>query len=149
MGIYLEYFAASSDEVAAAVLDTGPAGATPAVPMVDLKGVEPVAVMGSLESLLTGREYEEVVENPRHGYAVADHDDGVWVVALTQELRDALASSADDEVRIAVSALAMMPELVLGDAEDVAWVVEGLKELAALARTAKSRGDGLYCWMSV
>jgi len=43
--------------------------------------------------------------------------------------------------------LAATEEVAAADGEDVEAVVDGVLELAALARTARERGEGMYCWL--
>ena len=147
MGILTDYFVAPSDEAAAEVLSSGPSGVAD-LPALQMKGLEPVVVMGSLEAILTGRDYDEVSENPRQGFMFSYDDDGERsVTALTNELRDALATSAESRLREAGVELAATEELMALDDEDVKAVVDGVLELAALARIARDRGEGMYCWM--
>lgn len=146
MGVACDYFAAASDDEAASVLESGPL-AQGSVDTVELKGVEPVVAMGILESLLTQQPYEVVVENPRQGLQVADHDDGVFVMAMTSELQTALATAERVVLHQAASRWAENPELAVTDEEDLDALTEGLVELAALARRASARGEYLYCWM--
>ena len=147
MGINTDYFVASSDKLAASLLEGGPSESSAALPMVETKGLDPTVAMGNLESLLTGRDYDAVVENPRQGLDLASDEDGVWVIALTDELRDALAAADESRLRILGAELAVTEEINAGDAEDVAALVDVLLELASLARIARERGEGMYCWM--
>ena len=39
-------------------------------------GIDPVVQMGIFEELLTGRAYDDIVEDPRSGHAVAERDGG-------------------------------------------------------------------------
>ena len=57
MGVLYDYFAASSDEVAAAVIELpgGPGAAGRSFDTITGNGVDPVVQMGTLEALLTGR----------------------------------------------------------------------------------------------
>ena len=147
MGIFTDYFVAPSDEVAAAVLASGPAD-VPGLPVLQMKGMEPIVIMGSLEAILTGRDFDEVCDNPRQGLMlVYEADGGTSVTALTDELRDALASSDENRLRAAGAELAATEEVAAADGEDVEAVVDGVLELAALARTARERGEGMYCWL--
>jgi hypothetical protein len=59
VGVLFDYFAASSDEVAAGIIDLpgGPAtGAGRSFDTVSGNGIDPVVQMGTLEALLTGRD---------------------------------------------------------------------------------------------
>ena len=147
MGINADYFRVASDELAAALLDGGPAEVIPADAMVEAKGLDPTVEMGSLEEILTGQDYDTVVGNPRQGLTLASDDEGVFVVAITAELRDALAAADEARLRTAAAELAATEELHLSDQEDIAALADVLVALAGLARGARERGEGMYCWM--
>lgn len=180
MGVIFDYFAAPSDEEAAAVIDRvgGPGSrdvlvgsSTPAkrrlfgriVPpdrsvaedsgltiysTVSLKGIDPMVQMGTLESLLTGRAYEEVAGQPRSGHTVADRYGGERVVCtLTDSLATALAE-ADPETLAQVAEPWSKTEEFWGQADPEA-LTGVLSELAALARHARESGQRLYCWVCV
>lgn len=151
VGILSDYFSAASDEVAAAVIDVsgGPcAAADPDLEVLELKGLEPWVLLGKLEGLLTGRDYESVTENPRWGHAVADRDDGeLLVVAVTDEMQAALATSSEAELRRVAVPWSQVEEF-WGSTEP-SDLAEILFELAQLARAATARRERLYCWVSV
>ncbi|GAA3757932.1 hypothetical protein [Micromonospora maritima] len=70
MGILCDYFSAPDDEAAAAVADVpgGPGSAPdPGLEVVELKGIQPTVQLGTLEALLTGRDYDAVTENTTSG----------------------------------------------------------------------------------
>ncbi|MEU0879053.1 hypothetical protein ABZ345_10680 [Lentzea sp. NPDC005914] len=143
MGVLFDYFAAPSDEVAASVIDGGPAahGFT----TVPAKGLDPAVVLGKLEELLTGRAFDEVVVDPRAGGGVAvEHGGELMVLTVTDELRDGLAA-ADGLGEVAVR-WAGIEELGGSDAEVLEDVLGQLKELAA---TAVEKDERLYCWVCV
>ena len=143
MGVLYDYFAAPSDEVAASVIDGGPAehGFT----TVPAKWLDPAVVMGKLEELLTGRAFDEVAVEPRSGGAVAvEHGGELMVLTVTDGLRDGLAAAgelADVAVR-----WAGIEELDGSDADVLEDVLRQLKELAA---TAVEKDERLYCWVCV
>lgn len=141
VGVMYDYFAAPSDEVAAAVLDGGPAHLEP----VATKGLDPVVVMGKLEALLTGRAYDDVVDDERSALLLAMEGDGeVLVLAVTDGLRDGLdRASGLSEI---AAAWAQAEELSESDPQQLAGV---LGELQALAKKAVSKGERLYCWVCV
>jgi hypothetical protein len=143
--ILTEYFVASSDEIASAVLPSGPARASVLPVSFDANGMEPVVVMGKLEAILTGRDYDQVCENPRQGLMIAN-DRRNSVFAVTEELRDALAVSGDGRLRMAAEELAPTKEIAAVDAEGVAGVVNAVLELGDIARIARLRSEGMYCW---
>ncbi|MFI5832202.1 hypothetical protein ACIA5A_00790 [Micromonospora sp. NPDC051300] len=151
MGILCDYFSDPTDEAAATAADVpgGPRAASdPGFEVVELKGIEPVVQLGTLETILTGVDYDVVAENPRQGHAVAVRRDGeVLVVSLTDELCAALADAPESrlhEVAVQWSAT----EEFRGRAEPS--ILAGvLVELAGLARRAAARGERLYCWVCV
>ncbi|QLQ38057.1 hypothetical protein [Micromonospora robiginosa] len=151
MGILCDYFSAPTDEAAATAADVpgGPRAASdPGFEVVELKGIEPVVQLGTLEAILTGVDYDVVTRNPRQGHAVAvRHDGEVLVISLTDELRGALADAEEGRLReVAVSW--SETEEFRGLAEP-AILAEALVELAGLARRATARDERLYCWVCV
>lgn len=141
MGVMYDYFAAPSDEVAAAVLGGGPSGFEP----VETKWLDPVVMMGTLEELLTGRTYEDVLDGERCGEVLAMRDDGaLMVLTVTDGLRDGLASAG--ELSDVARAWAKTEELNGWDPQSLEGV---LGELRALAKKAASRNERLYCWVCV
>lgn len=180
VGILYDYFAAASDELAAAAidLDGGPRGGEryPAellaaigtgdreailrltrarvrmsehgLSVLSVKGIDPVAQMGTLESLLTGVDTNTIFAGPRSGLDVADRDDGHrLVLALSDELQQALAQATTEQL----DALAVPwshTEEFFGSGDSTA-LAHFLRELAQLAREGRDRGHRLYCWVCV
>jgi hypothetical protein len=110
MGVLYDYFAAPSDEAAATALNRAPwapSEDTPPLPPFDtvLSRIDPYVELGMLEALLTGRDYTDVIANPRHHKTVALNLEcvrSVWTVP--DELQAALAA-ADDSRLAAVTLL--------------------------------------------
>lgn len=174
MSLLCEYFAAPSDAAAAVVVDrlggpadaTGapvptkrglfrhkaepvraPAGAAVAYPTVDGGGIEPVVQLATLEEILTGRTYDDVIEGLEEGNVVAERDGGHrLVVRLTPTLTAAL-SDADPDTLAAAALPWSQTEEFWGEA-DPAPLAGFLARLADLARGARERGDTLYCYVS-
>ncbi|WP_139128693.1 hypothetical protein [Micromonospora humi] len=151
MGILCDYFSAPTDEAAATAADVpgGPRAASdPGFEVVELKGIEPVVQLGTLEALLTGVDYDVVAENPRQGHAVAvRHDGEVLVISLTDELHAALAGASESRLREVATPWSETEEF-WGQGEP-SVLAEVLIELAGLARRAAARGERLYCWVCV
>lgn len=60
-------------------------------------GVDPVVMLGTLETLITTRAYDDVVEDPRSGHAVAERDgDECLVLTVTDSLAAALADASEN-----------------------------------------------------
>src|SRR5690606_40145183 len=93
MGILTDYFAAPDDARAAVAAPTGPSApdfltSQPGFATVELTGINPFVVLGSLASLLTGRPYREVTADARHGSLVASvGDEGPRSEEHTSELQ--------------------------------------------------------------
>ena len=162
MGLLCDYFAAPSDAEAAATIDWvgGPGrpaakrsllgrsrSSPPGYAVVDIKGVEPTVQMATLEEILTGRSFEEILDE-NIAAIVAERDGGEQlVVRLTQGLQDALAAATDDRLRAAAAQWAETEEF-WGQGDPVV-LAERLGELASLARSARDDGARLYCWVCV
>jgi hypothetical protein len=152
MGLLTDYFAADGDEHAASVAVEGPGAVDPATmrrtfAAVELKGIDPFVVLGTLTSLLVGRPYAEVVRLPRHGSLVATAgDEGPWVVTVSDELVAALAAATPATVEEVAVRWAATDELAGSDPRDLAGA---LHELAALCVRVDDDGHRLYCWTSL
>lgn len=115
---------------------------------VPLAGIDPLVQLASLETLLTGRPYDDVVADPRCGHVVASQDGTEReVVTVTRTLRDALAMATDRELTGIADRWARA-EHSWGRMDPVA-LAAGLLQLAGLARRAYERGQELYCWLLV
>src|SRR5689334_12958100 len=106
---FTDYFLAPDDTIAAAALpDGGPV--TTELPTLESKNIDPVVNMGNLESILTGAPYDAVVAQPRQGKAVSTGDGESVIVALTDSLRDALATAPEPTLTDAAARLATTEE---------------------------------------
>lgn len=152
MVLLTDYFAAEGDERAASVAVQGPRAVDPATmrrtfAAVELPGIDPFVVLGTLTSLLVDRPYAEVVRHPRHGTLVATAgDEGPWVVSVSEELVAALAattSTAIDRLAVRWSATAEL------EGSDPGELSAALHELATLCVRADDTGHRLYCWTSL
>ncbi|MFD6067792.1 hypothetical protein [Amycolatopsis lurida] len=146
MGVLFDYFAAPDHDAAATTIDLDGGPAEASFPTVALKGLDPFVQLGTLESLLTGADYDTVIERDLAPVAMAD-DGARLVVALTEELSAALSDA--DEARLREVAEPWSRTEEFGGQADPADLVAVLTELAQLARTATTRGDRLYCWVCV
>jgi hypothetical protein len=157
MSVLFDYFAAESDEEAAAVIDRvgGPGSqaltvtpSTVAYDTVSVKGVDPVVQLGTLEELLTGRSYDEIAEDPRSGHLVGTRDGGERVVCtITDSLMAALAQASSEALQRIAEPWSQTEEF-WGTA-DPEGLAEILGDLAGLARRAQANGRRLYCWVCV
>lgn len=111
-------------------------------------GIEPVVQMGTLESLLTGRSYEEVTALHPAGHDLAVRDGGErMVLRLQDSLAEELAAASDDRLTRVAAPWSETEEFWgQADPDDLAFF---LRELGRLARQAHASGQHLYCWLSV
>ena len=178
MGVMYDYFAAPSEEAAAATIDwVGGPGTPPPLPMpfrelvakygleeartylkprlylsesglyvVSTKGFDAITDLGAVESQLTGVSLDDILD--RDDPVVADRDGGERrVLRIGDATRDALVHATDD---------AMVEAARRWAASQSQWrtielepIVHLLGQLAALARVATKRGEGLFCWICV
>lgn len=169
MSVIFDYFSAPSDELAAALVATGPdADSVPvppkrgffgrrsasvrpeagvAYPTVDGKGIDPVVMIADLTALLTNRTYEDI-ESTAAGTALAVLDGGERVIwALSEVTASALAKAPSQNLAAIAGQWAEAEEF--GGEADGAGLTEFLDRLTGLARDAHERGHRLYCWICV
>jgi hypothetical protein len=152
MGVLTDYFSAPSDEAAATAIDRvgGPALPTAGSPVlppfdaVQMKGIDPYINLGTLESILTGLDYDAIVADPNHAGLIAQRDDdGPWVCAVSATLQEALATADSAQLARAAVPWSQTEEFHGAAPESLMWVLE---QLADLARRATANGHRLYCW---
>lgn len=144
MVIYVDYFAARSDNVAAAAIDRpgGPAHAFDTV-RTEL-GPE---MLVALEELLTGVSYQDNTPHTVDGRILASHnEDDLLVLTVAAGAQRALAKA--DGPRLAELAVRWSQvETLAGQPNDSDILLLILEDLQGLARRAVKRGERLYCWM--
>jgi hypothetical protein len=108
MGLLTDYFAATPEQAAAVDIQTGPTGpadesARQDRPSVDgstraprrvedvlaVKGFEPTVTMATLEGILTGAEFMEIIESDAEPIIADGGPDGPWLVMVRAQLRAA------------------------------------------------------------
>jgi hypothetical protein len=161
MGVLFDYFSADSDESAASAvsLPGGPGGPSGTDAPADLpgetpfdtvhtKGVDPLVQLGTLEALLTERDYAQIVTGPRAGRPLAIQDRGErLVVTLTDELQAALADAEEAVLASVAEPWARTEEFSgQGDPQLLTGLLQGLAELA---RRARAKNERMYCWVCV
>lgn len=171
MGVLFDYFAAPTPEAAAAAIDwvggpsqppaaskerrrlfgkranaPGPTEASPYRTVQDA-GVDPVVQMGTLEEILTGRSFDEILDS-HAPTPVAERDGGQRLVSKVSDgLVDALATATPESLTEAARPWSQTEEFWgAGDAEVLA---ELLAELSDLALHARANGESVYCWSCI
>ena len=161
MGVYFDYFRAADDDIArdTHTLVSGPltarSGQRPAVDGVSTKGIFPDPHLEQLLAIAQGRPYERGPETSTRLWPPSDtppptDETSIWltdpgVERLATRLRDGLADI--DLTSITPFATSWAAEQYGNyPAEDAAaWITD----LSSLARRARDRGEGLYCWSSL
>lgn len=113
-----------------------------------VKGIDPLVQLGTLEELLTGRPYDDVVADPRSGKDLASANGGeLLVLTITDSLAAALANASDE--RLAEVAVPWSQTEEFWGQADPEELAEFLRDFASLARGAEEAGQRLYCWLCV
>ncbi|MFI1095413.1 hypothetical protein [Streptomyces sp. NPDC020917] len=144
-----DYFSAADDEAAVAVMDTlgGPIPA--GLDAISLKNIDPVVVIGRLETLMTGHGDGETGGSPPEAQLVSTPDgEGPLVFRLSDALTAALAVAGPGDLARAARPWSLTAELRQFQVDE-ATAVDVLDALAALARRARSGGLRVYCWWSL
>ena len=163
MSVDYQYFGAASVKAAAEVAHrtSGPASppakrkgkkkvskkdreAAPTFTVVDAPMIDPYVVAGTLTSLLTGRSYEDIVDDLDWGDVVAEGPTGHLVIATTDAFVKALAATDDDALTAIAEPWSHTTEL---EGIAVEHLAKKLHELAALARAARLDKARIYCWV--
>jgi hypothetical protein len=147
MGNLYEYFSAADDASAVTAFETGAEDAGFAS-LGALKGIGPDIGLGNLEAVLTGLSFDQVSQDPRFEDVITPEteDEGTWIVALTDRLRDGLAGVTPDELLPIAERWAATFEYGKPKPDLVADFLGRLVDLAVQAQARKHR---LYCWVSL
>ncbi|MEO5874139.1 MAG: hypothetical protein ABIS86_01030 [Streptosporangiaceae bacterium] len=155
MGVLFDYFRAP-DEAVALSLHRHPAGLVEAVAStggttLDLKGVDPVIMLGKLVGLLSGATYEEMLFTgiptdhiPKPELITAEQDEDI-LVELSVVVRDTLAAASDQDLTEAAPIWAGTEEFGSATWKRPDDVRPMMDELVELARLAMENGQMLYC----
>jgi hypothetical protein len=144
-----DYFSAADDQAALGVLGT-PGGPLPAgLDAIALKDVDPVVVLGRLETIMTGRGENDPGGRPPDAHLVSIPDgEGPLVFRLCDTLTAALATAGPGDLARAARPWSLTAEL-RALAMDEATAAASLDALAALARRARAAGLRVYCWWAL
>jgi hypothetical protein len=150
MGVLHDYYRAPDRSTAATTLETSPVRVVerpdePVFDSVDGKGIDPIVMLTTFWSLLTGVPYDELPQADFADVAVGG-EDGPWITQLPAQLRDALADADGDDGRLRGTAQQWVRTEEFGLPTSADDVLPFLGELVALARRARDSGELLYCW---
>ncbi len=144
MGMLVEYFAARSDQAAAATIGAGPGAA--GIEVLDEWTIDPTVQLANLEEALTGRDWAQVAADGDG--IVASQDGGEQLVfRLSDPLMTALIDAGPGRLAQVAESWARAEEFYgQGDPD---MLLEFLTALHGLAAQAWSRDDQVYCWACV
>lgn len=168
MSAIFEYFLAPSDDEAARVLArvAGPsspaatpkrgifgkkaaqaAGPAPAdLQVLDGVGIEPLVVLGSLESIVTKKSFKEILDAAGDP-VVAAREGQEMVLRVSESIGPALAAlTAEQRLDVAAEWAQIEEFFGMADAKDLA---EFIGDFAAFAADGTKQGLRLYCWWSL
>ena len=109
-----------------------------------VRGIDPVVQLGTLEELLTGRSFEDILDDPSAEDIATDGER--LVLRLNDALPPALIAATNQRLAEVATPWAQTEEF--GGGADPADLVEFLTGLRELAQRSASRGERLYCWVS-
>jgi hypothetical protein len=145
MSTIIEYYLAASDSeaVSPAVLTTGPSrsGHT----SVELRGIDPVVTLATLEEILTGNSAIATIEAGGAETVLSDGKEGVRVFRLRESLVTALVDMEQSLTEIA-GRWASTEEL---RGTPTATLTSSLAALRSLAEQSRVGRLGMYCWMPI
>ncbi len=150
-----DYFSAPSDEIAASLIDAlgGPtrvpaqANGTPAWDTLSVSGVEPSLHLVELEEIMTGVDFNDILDTPRAGSTLHSSADNEAIISTVSDPLQAVLADAKEE-KLADVAVEWSRSEEFDGTVDAADVAAFLHNLAGLARRARSRGERIYCWVS-
>ena len=102
-------------------------------------------MMGTLDEILTGRSFAEVLDDPS-GHEVTSNE-STWVWALPMALQESLALSDDEQLRSAATLWARTEEF--GGQLNETDAHEAVLALARMVRAGRECGSQLYCWFAM
>ncbi|WP_433465547.1 hypothetical protein [Spirillospora sp. CA-128828] len=156
MGVLCDYFRAPDRSTALAFVDDlfTAAEAHPDAEAVDLKGIDPVVILGKLVTLLSGRPYEQMMVS---GDIPVDHipgpelltpeDGDVFLVELDVSVRDTLAGATEATLDDVAFVWANIEEFIgwrdtWNEADELRPIIDAL---VGIARRARAADQMLYC----
>lgn len=141
-----DYFSAPSDESAARVVEPDVHLGDPPYDVLWMKNLMPDYHLVPVEAFLTDRSEKEVKENPRNGMVLANVEDTVVVVTVSDELTASLAESTSDQLAKAAESWSNFADF---QGTDTSGLAGFLGNLADLARRATARRERLYCHLCI
>lgn len=145
MGVLTDYFIAGSDAEAAGALKAVGGPEQAGLTTLQLKGVDPVVNLATLEGILTGADPMVIIGEDAD--PVADGgSDGPWILRVRPTLVTALRAADAGKLPEVAADWAATEEFEGTDPQDL---LDVLRDLARLADRSRDENKSLYCWMSL
>nr|MDT0663362.1 hypothetical protein [Micromonospora sp. DSM 115978] len=151
MGVLYDYFRASSDGAAIALMDElvgGPSAFADNggdVDVVDLKGLDFTVVLGQLVALARGVPWHAGLVGNNMIWS-GDDGEGPWLLSIDDATRDTLAGIDDSRLPELSAKWGQIEELARYGPLPESEVRPIIEQIAGLAQRARQAGDHLYCW---
>ena len=145
MGVLTDYFIAGSDAQAAGTLNAVGGPEQAGLTTLQLKGVDPVVNLATLEGILTGADPMGIIgegEDP-----VADGgSEGPWILRVRPSLVTALGAADPGKLPAVAADWAATEEY---EGTDPKELLDVLHDLGHIAKQSLDENRSLYCWMSL
>lgn len=149
MGVLFEYFVAADEEVEHIDLAVAPSQQLPSGQVAELPGLDPAVILLGVVEVLSGREFEEILDEASGSLVAAGGEDGPWLEEISPMTVDTIRRADQDPTTDWPSVVARWTEVnaeeLDGDGDGLSGV---LRSLRALIGTI-SDGTKLYCWTSL
>ncbi|MFF5076486.1 hypothetical protein ACFY36_05510 [Actinoplanes sp. NPDC000266] len=141
MSSIIKFFVAADDAVAAGVAEEGPGARFEPI---TYGNFDVWSTLEELESILTGRDLEEVLDEG--GPEIISGDGGPMLLRVPAVVVEALARAGSETLSGAAEQWISL-RAADGEALDEQLGHEIVGELAATAAKAQRAGESLYCWV--
>lgn len=145
MGVLTDYFIAESDAEAGATLKATGGPEQVGLVTAQLKGVDPVVNLATLEEILTGTDAMGIISESDDP-VVDGGSDGPWVLRVRPSLVAALSTTPPGKLPDVAAGWAATEEY---EGTDPKELLEVLQQLGRIAKESLDENKRLYCWVSL
>jgi len=145
MGVLTDYFIAGSDAEAAGTLQATGGPEQAGLATLQLKGVDPVVNLATLEGILTGADPMGIISEGLEAVANGGSE-GPWILRVRPTLVTALSAESPGKLPDVAADWAATEEY---EGTDPKELLDVLHDLGHLAKQSLDENKSLYCWMSL
>ncbi len=145
MGVLTDYFIAGSDAEAVGTLKATGGPQQAGLATLQLKGVDPVVNLATLEGILTGADPMGIIDEGLPAVANGGSE-GPWILRVRQSLVTALSGADPGKLPDVAADWAATEEY---EGTDPKELLDVLHDLGRLANQSLDENKSLYCWMSL